>query len=120
MNYPSNRNFFNERNYEASSRKTININYDKKNSGTNLLEYHIFYKHRIVCSGSNKINGKTAGNYQRILIRATSANRKMRGESKQYTVNTELLTFIVTLPHQSRPDNSAQCGDRHALRRFDK
>ena len=67
--------------------KAINMKHDKKISGKNLLEYHVFYKHRNVCSCSNKINGQTARNFQRKLIRATSVNRKMTGE----TSNTLLI-----------------------------
>jgi len=81
---------------------------------------YVFYKHKNVCICSSKTNGQTAENFQRILIQATSANRKMTGESKQYTAHTELLSFSNILPLQSRPEVSDQCGDRHALRRFDK
>jgi len=44
----------------------------------------------------------------------------MSGENRQYTAHTELLSFSDRLLLQSRPEVSAQCGDRHTFRRFGK
>jgi hypothetical protein len=96
--------------------EAINITYDKKKPGTKLLECYVtIYTGMFAVVPVKQMGREPAGNFQRILMRATPANRKITNESRHDTARTELLSFSDKLPIQSRPEVRAQSVDRHGL-----